>query len=100
MQNARTWLIARDDTFLGVCEGLGEDLGIHPTFFRVAFSVSLLWNPAAVVAAYLGLGAIVMVSRLIVPNPRLAMGPEQSGKTAKAEPARDNDNAQALPVAA
>ncbi|WP_129792475.1 PspC domain-containing protein [Sphingosinicella sp. CPCC 101087] len=100
MQNGRTWLIARDDTFLGVCEGLGEDFGINPTFFRVAFSVSLLWNPAAVVAAYLGLGAIVMVSRLIVPNPRPATAPEQAAKSGEAEPARDNDNAEALPVAA
>jgi phage shock protein PspC (stress-responsive transcriptional regulator) len=103
MQSTRTWLIARDDTFLGVCEALGEDFGIHPTFLRVAFSVSLLWNPAAVVAVYLGLGLIVMVTRLIVPSPRAAVAPEQAGETGEAEAATDNnDNAkvETLPVAA
>jgi phage shock protein PspC (stress-responsive transcriptional regulator) len=65
-----TNLFMRDDTFFGVCEGLGEDLGIHANWLRLALGVSVMWNPVAVISLYFGLGAIVLVSRLIVRNPR------------------------------
>ena len=103
MQSAQTWLIARDDTFLGICEALGEDFGINPLWLRLGFSVSLLWNPVAVVAAYLGAGVVVLASRLIAPNPRLAVAPGASGEAQAAserESVTDNDNADALAVAA
>ena len=60
----------RGDTFLGVCEAVGQDLGFHPNWLRVPFSALILWNPAVVVGAYLGLGGIVALSRWLYPAPR------------------------------
>jgi phage shock protein PspC (stress-responsive transcriptional regulator) len=106
MQSTQTWLIARDDTFLGVCQGLGEDLGINPLWLRLAFSVSLLWNPTAVIAAYLGAGVLVLATRLIAPNPRRAATAEPAPAAGKPqgelplELEMDNDNAEDLAAAA
>jgi len=72
MQTSQPSLIARDHTILGVCEGLGEDFGFNPMWLRVPLAVCLLLNPAAVVATYLGLGAIVFLTRWIAPNPKPA----------------------------
>ena len=105
MQSTQTWLIARDDTFLGICEALGEDFGINPLWLRIGFSVSLLWNPIAVVAVYLAAGVIVMLSRLIAPNPRRAVTVEQAASgepqgVLELEPATGNDNANSEELAA
>lgn len=72
METRQPSLIARDDSFLGVCAGLGEDLGISPTWFRATFGVLLLWNPPAVIGAYLGCAMLVLATRLLVPNPKPA----------------------------
>ena len=63
-------LFTRDDTFFGVCEGLGEDLRIPPNLLRVGFALALFFNPPAVVATYFGLGAFVLAIRLVSPDPR------------------------------
>jgi hypothetical protein len=55
-----------------VCEGLGEDLRIPPTCFRVAFALGLFFSPSGAVMAYFALGALVLVSRLVFPKPRAA----------------------------
>lgn len=65
----RASLFTRDDTFFGVCEGLGSDFGIHPNFLRVAFAGFLFWNPYAALATYAGAGLVVFVSRWFVPEP-------------------------------
>jgi phage shock protein PspC (stress-responsive transcriptional regulator) len=72
-------LITRDDTFLGVCEALGEDFRFNANWLRLAFGVSLLWNPMAVLGTYVGLGVIVALSRLISPNPRPAAAAQPVG---------------------
>jgi phage shock protein PspC (stress-responsive transcriptional regulator) len=90
-------LLLRDDTMLGVCQGLGEDFGFNPIWLRMAFGAMLLINPIAVVGTYLGLGLLVATSRLIFPRPRLAVGALQSSAQAEAE--AQNENAP-LPVAA
>lgn len=86
----RETLLTRDDTFLGICEALGEDLGFNANILRVALAVSLLWNPLAVLGIYVALGLVVLVSRLIFPNPRPAV-------TAQAEPASVEANDAAEP---
>ena len=63
-------MFTRDDTFFGICEALGEDFGINPNWLRLAFCVTLLMSPLTVLGVYFGLGAIVLLSRLIVRNPR------------------------------
>jgi len=87
MQDSRPWLIARDDTLLGVCAGLGEDFGFNPLWLRIAFAVSLLWNPVAVIAVYAGLGLLVAISRFLVREPRpAASAPPAAAEAEAVEP--------------
>jgi phage shock protein PspC (stress-responsive transcriptional regulator) len=72
MQSGKGNLFTRDDTFFGVCEGLGEDLRIPSNLFRVGFALALFFAPMGVVITYFSLGALVLVSRLAFPNPRPA----------------------------
>jgi phage shock protein C len=60
-------LFARDDTFFGVCEGLGEDLWIPANLLRVGFAVLLLASPMLAIKIYAGLGLLVLISRLAFP---------------------------------
>ena len=76
MQNIQQSLFMRDDTFLGVCEALGEDLGFHPNILRIALGVLLLWQPVAVVSFYLSAAVIVLASRLLFPSPRISPAAE------------------------
>jgi phage shock protein PspC (stress-responsive transcriptional regulator) len=64
----RPSLFTRDDTFLGVCEGLGEDFGFHPNLLRVTLAFLCFFYPAAVIASYLGLGLLVAATRWVAPN--------------------------------
>ncbi len=86
MQESKPALPMRDHTVLGVCEGLGEDFGFNPLYLRVAFAASLIWQPFYVVGAYLALGLLVFLSRLLVPVRRRAAQPE-SAQAAAAEAA-------------
>lgn len=70
MQATQGNLLTRDDTILGVCQGLGEDLGFNPLWLRIAFAVLLYLNPMGAIAGYFGLGVVVLISRLLVPNRR------------------------------
>lgn len=66
---AQPSLLRRPHTVLGVCEGLGEDFGFNPVYLRVAFAIGIYFAPAAVVAAYLGLGAVLAFARWAYPVP-------------------------------
>ena len=61
-------LFLRNDTLLGICEGLGTDLGIHPNLLRIALALAFYFNPPVVVGTYLGLGVIVAASRYAFPD--------------------------------
>ena len=63
-------LIRRDDTFLGICQAVGEDFGFNPTWLRMLFALPLMFFPVQVLGAYLGLGVIVLLSRLLAPRPK------------------------------
>jgi phage shock protein C len=94
---AQPSLFARDDTFFGVCAGLGEDFGFNPIYLRVAFAAALFFNPPAALGAYAITGMTVMVSRWIAPNPR----PAVAAPAAQAAPVADNESlADVLAVAA
>lgn len=62
-------LFTREDTFFGVCEALGEDLGIHSNWLRLAFAGAFFFAPLQVVLGYLALGLVVAVTRRLFPNP-------------------------------
>ena len=63
--------IRRPHTILGVCEALGDDFGFNPLFLRIALAAGLFFSATWVIAAYLGLGAIVAVSRWVSPVPSI-----------------------------
>ena len=63
----RQSLIARPHTVLGVCEGIGEDLGFNPLWLRIAFASGIFFAPLAVVGAYLALWLVVAGSRWAFP---------------------------------
>jgi len=67
MNTAHQNLFTRDDTFLGICQGLGEDLGLNPDLFRVAMIPALFFFPIHTLAAYLGAGVLVLFTRLVFP---------------------------------
>lgn len=89
MQDAKPNLFTRDDTFFGVCAGLGEDFGISPTILRVAFAALLFFNPPVALGAYALAGLAVLASRLIAPAPRSA---QASAGAPAAETALTSDN--------
>ena len=60
----------RGDTFLGVCEALGQDTRIPADLFRIAFAALFFWSMGLAVGVYLGLGAVIAVSRWLFPRSR------------------------------
>lgn len=86
-----TNVFARDDTFFGVCQALGEDLGFNPNYLRVAFALPLLYAPLATLAVYAALAVVVVLLRILVPNPRVsAEAPAEMASEANAEPKADD----------
>ncbi len=67
MQQVQPSLIARPHTVLGVCEGIGEDLGFNPVYLRIAIAAGIFFAPVAVVATYLALGCVVAFARWSYP---------------------------------
>ena len=68
---SKTNLVTRNDTILGVCQGLGEDFGFNPTILRLALILPIFWFPAQMLAIYLGLGLVVLVSRTLFKTPEV-----------------------------
>ena len=83
----------RAHTILGVCEGLGEDFRISPLFFRVPLAAMVLWSPLIAIGLYFGLGAVVLLSRLVFPRPKSAQASVQAVESS-------NEDREPLPLAA
>jgi phage shock protein PspC (stress-responsive transcriptional regulator) len=81
--DSRTPLPLRRDTFLGVFEAIGQDLGINPNWLRIPFAALILWNPEVIIGLYLALGLVVAATRWFFPAERKAES------TARAEAASD-----------
>lgn len=88
MTRSKPSLFARHDTFFGVCEALGQDFGFNANWLRLAVAAALLAFPLITVAAYLGLGLVVLASRLIFP----ARPTARPVVSAEAAPALKGDN--------
>ena len=67
MTTTQPSLFTRPDTFFGVCQGIGEDLGIHPNLFRVSFGMAFFFAPLATLATYFALGLVVAATRFAFP---------------------------------
>jgi len=62
-----TPLPLRGDTFLGVCEAMGQDTRIPADLFRIAFAALFFWSMGLALGVYLGLGAVIAASRWLFP---------------------------------
>ena len=102
MKTVQPSLFARDDTFFGVCEGLGEDLRIHPNFLRIGLALGLFVAPVAMVVGYVAAGILVFGTRWLAPNPPIFVEVDDDfvERDEPAAPAKVNDNAEALAQAA
>lgn len=89
MQGSQQALFFRHDTFLGVCEGLGQDFGFNPTYLRLALAVALLVAPVATFAGYVGFALLIALSRWLFP-PRKAERRQEGAAPVRAL-AGDND---------
>lgn len=87
MQHDQTAVFWRHDTFLGVCEAIGQDFGFNANWLRVVFALGLLPSPTITLSLYLGLGVLVAVSRFAFPAGRKAV------VEAAPAPVADNDAA-------
>ena len=96
--DSATALPLRGDTFLGVFEAVGHDLGFNPNWLRVPFAALLLWNPVAIVVGYLVLGCAVAVARWAFPVQAQQSAPTAAtvDKTQTADRREDDE----LPIAA
>lgn len=83
----------RQHTILGVCEAIGEDFGFNPIFLRVPLAAVVLWSPLVAIGAYFGLGALVLVSRLIFPR-------SNDVATASVNPIESDNDRDPLAIAA
>ena len=66
----------RTETFLGVCEAIGEDFGFNANWLRVPFAALILISPLWVIGTYLALGVVVALSRWIAPNKQSPAAPQ------------------------
>lgn len=85
MASEKTNLFLRNDTIFGVCEGLGEDLGLNPNLLRVPLGTMIIFAPMWAVGIYAVLGIVVLASRLLFPDRRVAA----QAAPVSAEPARE-----------
>lgn len=54
----------------GVCGCIAEDFGFNPLWLRLAFALPLIFAPVVVLSIYAGLGVVVLVTRLLIRNPK------------------------------
>jgi phage shock protein PspC (stress-responsive transcriptional regulator) len=99
VENKSVPLPLRSHTILGVCEAIGEDFGFNPVLLRVPFAATVLLSPELAVLAYLVLGLVVLLSRLLFPKAKSsAAGVEVVGSPAT--PNAANSSEPELPLAA
>ena len=77
-------LFLRDDTFFGVCEGLGEITRIPSNLFRLALAPLLIWNPMATFVGYCAVGLVIASIRFVFPKRQRVSKPKAIVQTAAA----------------
>jgi len=77
-QENRIALPLRSHTIFGVCEAIGEDFGFNPVLLRVPFAAMVLWSPTVAIGSYLALGLVVLASRLLFPERKIAQAATNS----------------------
>ena len=97
MTTTQPSLFTRPDTFFGVCQGIGEDLGIHPNLFRVSFGMAFFFAPLATLATYFALGLVVAATRFAFPAANAAAA---TSEPVAVQAAVTVEEQQELPLAA
>lgn len=90
-EERRVPLPLRNDTFFGVCEAVGRDIGFNPNWLRVVFGVLILFSPVAAVAGYVSLGVFVGVAHLLFPAASLKAA---KARQAEIQAADDNEESE------
>jgi phage shock protein PspC (stress-responsive transcriptional regulator) len=93
MTTRQASLFTREDTMLGICQGVGEDLGISSNLLRVALALGLFFSPTGTLAAYAAMGVVVLTSRLLFPDRRRVNAAEAQPQAAP-QPVAGNDAEQ------
>jgi phage shock protein C len=86
MTAASPTFLGRSDTFLGICEAIGQDTGINANLLRIALGVGVLFAPVIVLATYALLGLAVAVSRALVPVAEPTVEADAVANDIEAEP--------------
>jgi phage shock protein PspC (stress-responsive transcriptional regulator) len=81
----------RNDTILGVCQGIGEEFGFHANWLRVPIAALVIFNWMAAFGIYFALGLALLAARLIYPR-RVAAVP--AAAAAKENVAVSADNSE------
>jgi phage shock protein PspC (stress-responsive transcriptional regulator) len=97
VQHHKGNVFTRPDTLLGVCQAIGDDFGFNPNWLRITLALPLVWQPTLMFTIYAALGALVLTTRLLIPNRRPA--PAAAPAPIRAEPVREPE-AEELPLAA
>jgi phage shock protein C len=63
---------APKDNLFGICNAVGEDLGVNPLWLRLVFASTFIFDPVVVISSYFALGAFILLARLVFPRPRTA----------------------------
>jgi phage shock protein C len=100
VQNPTTALPLRGHTILGVCEAIGEDFGFNPTYLRVPLAALVLVSIKYAVLAYFALGAVVLASRLLFPEPKIAEAVAAPAEAHAAAVVGEVQEQERLPIAA
>ena len=80
----------RSQTLLGVCEAIGEDFGFNANYIRVPLGAIVVFNIWGAIAVYLGLGLVVLASRMLFPK-----GDAPRNADAQVVPAHANSEVEA-----
>lgn len=59
---------SKKDNLFGICNALGEDLGIDPLWPRLLFASAFIFDPVVVIAGYFALGAFILLARIVFPR--------------------------------
>jgi phage shock protein C len=58
----------KNDNLLGICAAVAEDFGFDAIWLRLMLAATVLVSMEVAVGAYVALGLIVLVSRLLAPQ--------------------------------
>src|SRR3982751_736403 len=78
----------RSHTIFGVCEAIGEDFGFNPVLLRAPLAAIVLYSLPIAIGVYFALGAVVLVSRLVFPQPK-SLAAETAEQAAPANEQRE-----------